>query len=95
MATHIKAATQKGFRLRGRIWLEFLPAYVPELNPAEYIWGHLKQHEIANLCRKNLGELSLQAIRALKRMRRRPTLLIACLATGRALSCVTILCNRQ
>ena len=62
---------------RGRIWLEFLPAYAPELNPTEYIWGHLKQHEIANLCPKNLGELSLQAIRALKRMRRRPTLVIA------------------
>jgi transposase len=62
---------------RGRIWLEFLPAYAPELNPTEYIWGHLKQPEIANLCPKNLGELSLQAIRALKRMRRRPTLVIA------------------
>jgi len=62
---------------RGRIWLEFLPAYAPELNPTEYIWGHLKQHEITNLCPKNLGELSLQAIRALKRMRRRPTLVIA------------------
>jgi len=28
---------------RGRIWLEFLPAYAPELNPTEYIWGHLKR----------------------------------------------------
>jgi transposase len=62
---------------RGRLWLEFLPAYAPELNPAEYIWGHLKQHEIANLCPKHLDELSLQAIRALKRMRRRPTLVMA------------------
>ena len=62
---------------RGRIWLEFLPAYAPELNPTEYIWGHLKQHEITNLCPKNLDDLSLQAIRALKRMRRRPTLVIA------------------
>ena len=62
---------------RGRIWLEFLPAYAPELNPTEYIWGHLKQHEIANLCPKSLSELSLQAVRALKRMRRRPTLVMA------------------
>ena len=64
-------------QLRGRIWLEFLPAYAPELNPTEYIWGHLKQHEIANLCPKNLSELSLEAVRALKRMRRRPTLVMA------------------
>jgi transposase len=62
---------------RGRLWLEFLPAYAPELNPSEYIWGHLKQHEIANLCPKHLDELSLHAIRALKRMRRRPTLIVA------------------
>jgi transposase len=62
---------------QGRIWLEFLPAYAPELNPTEYIWGHLKQHEIANLSPKNLGELSLHAVRALKRMRRRPTLVMA------------------
>jgi transposase len=62
---------------RGRIWLEFLPAYAPELNPTEYIWGHLKQHEVANFCPKKLSELSLEAIRALKRMRRRPTLIMA------------------
>jgi transposase len=62
---------------RGRIWLEFLPAYAPELNPTEYIWGHLKQHELPNFCPKGLGELSVHAIRALKRMRRRPTLVVA------------------
>jgi transposase len=27
---------------RGRIWLEFLPAYAPELNPVEYLWSHLE-----------------------------------------------------
>jgi transposase len=62
---------------RGRIWLEFLPAYAPELNPTEYIWGHLKQQELANFCPKDLGELGVAAIRALKRMRRRPRLVIA------------------
>jgi transposase len=24
----------------GRLWLEFLPAYAPELNPVEYLWSH-------------------------------------------------------
>ena len=62
---------------RGRIWLEFLPAYAPELNPTEYIWGHLKQHELANFCPKDLSELGVAAIRALKRMRRRPSLVMA------------------
>jgi transposase len=62
---------------RGHFWLEFLPAYAPELNPSEEIWGHLKHRELANHCPKHLGELSLQAVRALKRMLRRPTLIMA------------------
>ena len=33
----------------GRIVAERLPAYAPELNPAEYVWAHLKQHGIGNL----------------------------------------------
>ncbi len=63
--------------LNGVIALERLPAYAPELNPAEYIWGHLKQHELGNFCARHGWELSLQATRALRRMRRRPTLVAA------------------
>ncbi len=61
----------------GRLTLEFLPGYAPELNPVEHIWGHLKQHEIPNLCPKNLWDLGTAARRALRRMRRRPTLVCA------------------
>ena len=61
----------------GRLELEFLPAYAPELNPVEYLWGHWKKHELPNFCPKNYGELSYQARRALRRMRRRPTLVTA------------------
>jgi transposase len=60
-----------------RIEIEFLPAYAPELNPVEYIWGHWKQHEIPNFCPKNLAQLSEHARKALRRMRRRPTLVTA------------------
>jgi transposase len=62
---------------RGRIWLEFLPAYAPELNPTEFIWGHLKQHELANFSPKEMGELGVAAIHAPKRMRRRLCLVMA------------------
>lgn len=61
----------------GRIELEYLPAYAPELNPVEYLWGHWKQHELPNLCPKTFGELSHHAVRALRRMRRRPRLIAA------------------
>jgi transposase len=63
--------------LGGRIQIEFLPAYAPELNPTEYIWGHLKQHEIANLCARNLAELSPIARNRLRSMQRRPQLIRA------------------
>jgi transposase len=61
----------------GRLQLERLPAYAPELNPVEYLWGYWKQHELPNLCPKSFGELSQHARQALRRMRRRPTLVTA------------------
>jgi len=59
---------------RGRLRLEFLPAYAPELNPVEYLWSHWKQHELPNFCPTAFGQLSHHARQAL---RRRPTLVIA------------------
>ena len=61
-------------RQRGAIVLEYLPAYAPELNPVEYIWGYWKKHELPNLCAKDLLELGAYGRAALRRMRRRPTL---------------------
>lgn len=61
----------------GRIQLEFLPAYAPELNPTEYIWGYLKQHELPNFCAHDLAHLSDTARRRLKSMQRRPKLIRA------------------
>jgi transposase len=58
----------------GKIHVESLPAYAPELNPVEYIWGYCKQHELPNLCPKDFAQLNHAARRALGRMRRRPTL---------------------
>jgi hypothetical protein len=60
-----------------RLTLEWLPAYAPELNPVEHIWGYLKQNELPNLCPRDLSELSTAACAALRRMRRRPTLVTA------------------
>jgi transposase len=59
------------------VTLEFLPGYAPELNPVEHIWGYLKSREIPNLCPRELWQLSDVAKRALRRMRRRPTLVTA------------------
>jgi len=62
----------------GHIMIERHPAYAPELNPAEYIWAHLKQHEIGNLLVKEAWQLRHYASGAFKRMRRRPRIIRAC-----------------
>ncbi len=63
--------------LNGAIQLEVMPAYAPELNPVEYIWGHLKHRELGNFCPSNLGQLSHYARRRLQSMQRRSTLVTA------------------
>lgn len=61
----------------GRVWMEYLPGYAPELNPVEYIWGYWKQHALPNVCPRDYWSLSESARRTLKRMRRRPRLITA------------------
>ena len=62
---------------RGRLAIEWLPGYAPELNPVEYIWGYWKHHQLPNFCPHDFTELSYHARQALRRMRRRPALVIA------------------
>lgn len=54
-------------------WLHVarLPAYAPELNPVEYLWAYWKKTELANFCAKDIWELDYVASQALKRIRRR------------------------
>ena len=61
----------------GAIRLARLPAYAPELNPTEYVWGYCKQHEIANFCPKDLAQLGQVARGRLRSMQRRRTLVTA------------------
>jgi transposase len=43
----------------GRLVTERLPAYAPELNPVEYIWGYWKQHTLPNFCPRDFSQLRL------------------------------------
>ena len=58
----------------GRIVLARLPAYAPELNPTEYVWGHWKCHALRNFCAADVGQLTDTARRTLRRAQRRPAL---------------------
>ena len=63
--------------LDGRIVLERLPGYAPELNPVEYLFGYAKQRELANLCADIIADVKRVASRRLKSVQRRPTLIRA------------------
>ena len=56
--------------LKGSVRLEQLPAYAPELNPIEYLWGYIKGNDLANVCAKDLVELNVAARKAIIRTRK-------------------------
>jgi transposase len=62
---------------QGRIHLEYLPSYAPELNPVEYLWGYWKKTAMANFCPQSLAQLSDRARSSLRRLRRRQILITA------------------
>jgi putative transposase len=65
-----------------RHWLtiERLPAYAPELNPVEALWGNVKGQECANLCAVDRLGLLHPLRRGLRRVRHRTTLAFSFLA---------------
>lgn len=72
-----KVVTEYLQQTKGRVWVERLPAYAPELNPIEYLWGNVKGNDLANFSPKELWELSKAARDALFKKRRRPCLIHA------------------
>ena len=58
-----------------RLRLVRLPAYAPELNPDEWVWAHLKAHELRGLCPDNGAELMAAVRRGFRRIRGRPRLI--------------------
>jgi transposase len=63
---------------RGRVWLEALPGYAPDLNPwDEGGWNHLKNVELRNLACRDLEQLQEEFHLALERLRHKPHLIQA------------------
>jgi transposase len=60
---------------RGRVWVDALPGYAPDLNPwDEGGWHHLKDVEMRNLVCRDLEELHQQFYLAVGRLRQKPHL---------------------
>lgn len=61
---------------RGKVWVEALPGYAPDLNPwDEGGWHHLKHVEMRNLVSLDLEQLHEQFHLALGRLRQKPHLI--------------------
>lgn len=64
----------------GRLQIERLPTYAPELNPQEGVWNLLKRAELKNVCCQNLHSLREELVRARERLRHRKIALSQCYA---------------
>ena len=71
-----KSRYMTAYLRRQRAWLsvERLPAYAPELNPLEQVWGNVKTRELANVCAPDLASLRRPLRCGFARIRRQPTL---------------------
>jgi transposase len=72
---HWSEETKSFVKALPRLEVHRFPRYSPELNPNEWVWAHLKKHELANYAPQEVQELSRELRRAIVRMRVRPRLI--------------------
>ena len=79
---HRRAAVKEFVaRTRGKVWVEALPGYAPDLNPwDEGGWHRLKDVEMRNLVCRDLEELHQEFYLAVGRLRQKPRLVQSFLA---------------
>jgi hypothetical protein len=80
--THVSAAMAKLIAARDWLTVCRLPPYAHELNPVEGVWSCLKR-SLANLVKRDLGQLTALARTRLRRMQYQPGLLDGFLAGTR------------
>jgi transposase len=68
-SVHRRAARLLNERGCSSIEVVYLPAYAPELNPVERVWGHTKYGELANFLPDDLAHLEKEVRATLNRMR--------------------------
>ena len=72
---HRTAVRQLQALLNRRLRVEWLPAYAPDLNPAEQLWNHTKYADLANFVADDLNHLGRRVGLSLYQQSRRSTLL--------------------
>lgn len=71
---HRAKVVQKFLEEHPRLEVHRFPGYSPELNPDEWVWSHLKNHELASYAPHNVRELRRGVRLGVMRMRDRPRL---------------------
>ena len=56
-STHHGPEIRKVLEDNPRLTIESFPAYAPDLNPVEYLWGHLKWNRLNNFAPSDVREL--------------------------------------
>ena len=74
--THISAAMRELTAARDWLHVIRLPAYAPDLNPAEHVWSHVKRG-LGNLIVHGIDQLVTVVKNRLKRIQYRPELIDA------------------
>lgn len=64
--THRSKETKAFLASQPRLHVEQLPAYAPDLNPVEQVWGHTKANDLANYCPNDTAELTHKAAAAFR-----------------------------
>jgi transposase len=67
-----RSAAMNAYLKTQRSWLtaEFLPAYAPDLNPVETLWGNVKGQELANRSVEDMTEVVDDLRAGMRRVRR-------------------------
>jgi transposase len=78
LPAHVRRTT-RDWIVTQRQWLaiEWLPPYAPELNPVEYLWGHIEATHLANFAPDDLVQLEAQVRRGVRQVRRKDDLALA------------------
>ncbi len=69
-----RSAARRLCRNEGYV-IEWLPAYAPDLNPVENVWGHVKYAELANFVPDDVTHLEAEVATSLHFMRAHQALL--------------------
>lgn len=75
---HRRRCVQDFLRRHPRLRVYRFPAYAPELNPDEFVWTKAKK-ALSNTAPQDIADLRLLLRRSLRRIRRSPSLLWACI----------------